>query len=963
MSKAFQKGKARQAKINGQWIFGDFSEGLYLLDTPRSITEQLGSLALVGGVNTFCEKGALIPQYGYVEKSKINNEYIVAISKDVESGYLFLLANTGNVFLYTPNEGLKKFKTTLEEVSESALMTCRQDELIISDNGKNILFGSNYGDDATITKAISVAAPITTYTYFSDVKVPYEDKDFYWLGKRVYVEGIGDGTVTSIQNGETVRKEKPFTFSNLSPDVDWEITGSIDITKDGTPTNEEIEHHLSVRNVIVPLNYSESPKTYTSWIRGYVTAENTTVHWKETVKTVEYYAYENPRIRFSTEVIDNSYAGGSTKTKFEYYEAKILPELYDTLKIAPPISVSDTLQNMRFGQDNNLATVDDFRWRKRDSEDEWSEFSDETFIPENALNHPSNIRKKNLKIYRVPNQDQVTYSFQYERRRPNTSMGWNAITTIGDLVRKPEDDVVRIDEIDRSETKPQYVASIIFNLPTADGTERRYTINNLIPDVYNYSVKYNHLTGYITISISSNSQGNIEGGTHEFEQTGTLREYTTNPTLNVGNNSSGIALYVNGESKNYEDVPSQIIRIAHKNTESITVGDTTTISEKAYMELEWTYTPEEDSPEEPRTLNPKLIAWSCNRLFVEDMEGAIYYSTVGSADNFNEDMGAGYFQGFYGDNSELLSIEEFLGKVLLTKKNGMYTLVIGQTNSSYSTAAGTSFDTSGITIEKIAEIGQEYPNDHVIVREAIYAYDTNSASIVQAASQNVFGSIVAGTTLVSADYLSAQNFGIIDRKRCLTYNSEAQVFILYYGEDLTDGIVLTSQGSLFPRKLDRGVEYFIGFNQGVLGIMSDGTIFQDFKRNTVVPSVKPVAEFEAIGVKDNRLLMGSILEVTELNGVEYDISVTNTDTSFQHIQPYTNYGIDGLNIPPLIYSDARDKYPSFELGTKWAVKKSNLTRVYAPMSGREGVSIAFTFPANVSFCLAALRIPDLSQGE
>ena len=67
MSKAFQKGKARQAKINGQWIFGDFSEGLYLLDTPRSITEQLGSLALVGGVNTFCEKGALIPQYGYVK--------------------------------------------------------------------------------------------------------------------------------------------------------------------------------------------------------------------------------------------------------------------------------------------------------------------------------------------------------------------------------------------------------------------------------------------------------------------------------------------------------------------------------------------------------------------------------------------------------------------------------------------------------------------------------------------------------------------------------------------------------------------------------------------------------------------------------------------------------------------------------------------------------------------------------
>ena len=366
---------------------------------------------------------------------------------------------------------------------------------------------------------------------------------------------------------------------------------------------------------------------------------------------------------------------------------------------------------------------------------------------------------------------------------------------------------------------------------------------------------------------------------------------------------------------------------------------------------------------ESRTIVPKLIAWCCNRLFVEHMNGEIYYSAVGNLDVFNESLGAGFFKGFYGDNSELLSIEEFLGKALLTKKNGMYTLVIGQGATSYSTAAGTSVDTSGINIEKIAEIGQEYATDHVIVKEAIYAYDSNSASIVQAAAQNVFGSIVAGTPLISADYLNAQNFGIIDRKRCLTYNSEAQVFILYFGEDLTDGIVLTAQGSLFPRKLDRYVRYLIGFNQGVLGIMADGTIFQDFKRNTVIPTIRPVAEFEAIGLKDNRLLCGSILEVTELNGVEYDIGVTNTSTSFQHIQPYTNYGIDGLNIPPLIYSDKRIAYPSFEEQTKWAAKKSNLTRVYAPMSGREGVSITMQFPPDVAFCLVALRIPDFSQGE
>ena len=33
--------------IDGQWIFSDFSKGLYLLDTPRNIGEQLYSLAMI----------------------------------------------------------------------------------------------------------------------------------------------------------------------------------------------------------------------------------------------------------------------------------------------------------------------------------------------------------------------------------------------------------------------------------------------------------------------------------------------------------------------------------------------------------------------------------------------------------------------------------------------------------------------------------------------------------------------------------------------------------------------------------------------------------------------------------------------------------------------------------------------------------------------------------------------------
>ena len=53
-------------KIDGQWIFSDFSKGLYLLDTPRNIGEQLYSLAMVGGRNCWSEKGALVSQYGYL---------------------------------------------------------------------------------------------------------------------------------------------------------------------------------------------------------------------------------------------------------------------------------------------------------------------------------------------------------------------------------------------------------------------------------------------------------------------------------------------------------------------------------------------------------------------------------------------------------------------------------------------------------------------------------------------------------------------------------------------------------------------------------------------------------------------------------------------------------------------------------------------------------------------------------
>ena len=268
-------------------------------------------------------------------------------------------------------------------------------------------------------------------------------------------------------------------------------------------------------------------------------------------------------------------------------------------------------------------------------------------------------------------------------------------------------------------------------------------------------------------------------------------------------------------------------------------------------------------------------------------------------------------------------------------------------------------------VTKIAEIGQEYPNDHVIIREKIYAYDCHTQSIVLAAAQNVFSSLVAGKAVVTADYLNAQDLGITESRRFLTYNSEADCMVLYYGEGLNNGLVLTQSGSLYPRELDRQFIKYIGFNQGVMGITADNAIVQDLKKGTVILNVTPIAEFEAIGLKDNRCICASILEVTELNGVQYDITCQNTGTSYQLVHPYVNYGVDKVELPPLIYSD-KDKgiySSSYELTTKWAEKTSNLTRVYAPMSGRNGISISFEFPENQAFCLAALRIPDFSQGE
>lgn len=381
-----------------------------------------------------------------------------------------------------------------------------------------------------------------------------------------------------------------------------------------------------------------------------------------------------------------------------------------------------------------------------------------------------------------------------------------------------------------------------------------------------------------------------------------------------------------------------------------TYADPVNIGEKTLKPITLQYkekTTEEGVEPTTKNLTPLLFAVCSNRLFVEDVSGDIYYSQVGVIDGFEADLGAGYFGGFYNDTSKILSMEDFLDNVLIAKGNGLYILSIGDT----------------VEIKKISQVGQEYATDHVIVGEKVYAFDTNSGTIVNAISINVFGSMVSGKPVISAEYIDAANSGINNTKRVLTYNAESEVFILYYGESLNYGLVLTNQGTLFPRELDKTISYFLGFNQGVVFITNTNEICQDFKKGTIIPNLSYVVNFEPIALRDNRLIVSTLLEITELNGINYDVTTRNAGISYQRVTPSFNASSDLKVLPPFLYSDKDYKYNSFENTSRWAEKKSAVTRIAAPMSGREGILISMEFPANTAFCLSALRLPDFSQGD
>ena len=430
------------------------------------------------------------------------------------------------------------------------------------------------------------------------------------------------------------------------------------------------------------------------------------------------------------------------------------------------------------------------------------------------------------------------------------------------------------------------------------------------------------------------------------------------------------------QTREQEKTHTCTIRLYPSNTDK-TYEAPYVIGERTKQEVSFVYKPENQNPDtggtvvtKPgKTITPVLMEISQNRLFVQDISGTIYYSAIGligtdetvqqTGINFNQSAGAGYFQGFYNDTSKTLAIEDFLTGTLITKETGFYYLTITSSQSATGSAIYT------VDIKKISNCGQKYPTDHVILEEKVYAFDINTGAIVNAVATNMFGSLVSGKPIISSEYVNAQSNGINDSERALVYNAESEVFILYYGENLNNGLVLTNIGTLFPRQLDKQIIGYVGFNQGVAGITRDCKIIQDFKKSSIVPNISSIVEFEPIGLRDNRLICSTLLELTELNGINYTVSTGNAGSSYQKVTPSFETTLQGITLPPLLYSD-RDKkqiYDSYSMLSKWADKKSNVTRIAAPMSGREGISITLEFPANETFCLTAIRLPDFSQGE
>ena len=63
----FKRTSFGSTKFKGQYLFQNFGYGLYNQEVPRTLEEQLATLAMVGGRNVWAIRGALVNQYGYAQ--------------------------------------------------------------------------------------------------------------------------------------------------------------------------------------------------------------------------------------------------------------------------------------------------------------------------------------------------------------------------------------------------------------------------------------------------------------------------------------------------------------------------------------------------------------------------------------------------------------------------------------------------------------------------------------------------------------------------------------------------------------------------------------------------------------------------------------------------------------------------------------------------------------------------------
>lgn len=874
----FVKKTIKPAKNDGRYIFADFSTGLYLLDTPRGIGEQLASLALKGGRNIWTEYGALVPQYGYMTKGQLPEiERVVGITKDSKSSAsVFILTMLGNVYYYSAYDGLRKYKTSFESIEDGALFTRMNNDLILCSGGATSMFGAYYKESQY--EEIVSNATASNYGSYAVISVPYKYVDYFWRGKKIAIKGIGGFNITSIVDS-IMQVATSIPFSNLANTLDWTLKSHI-VVKDSenVTANLDATSGLSVSSVVTKHEGTSSTVT---------------------TKTLTHECYKVTRVwNEGLGFPDSGYVylpkGSGVKTKL-------------------------LASNSSFSQTNSQSSL-----------------------------RPIALTISGAKTYEVVsevNGNVATYSsLQVPPKNHYKLTRYSA----GDLYNVKTESV----------SGPEYYTHVItFNIPLADGTVLTYSTNDLATGEYEWAISNDKNTREIVVTISA---GDTIVAQKIFTNGGLLKCVQDNPD---GEIARGLCAYIDstGTVKNTTtegSIELTIVPIDKETSLDNLTQSSVSIGEQTLLPIDLIFKPE-DSAISQTTIVPKLLGSANNRLLIYDVNGNVYYSAVGILDDFKEADGAGYFGSFYNDTSECLAIEDYLNGALITKQNGLYYVTVSDTVTN-----GVSGN-SGLNITKVSEIGQQYAGDHVIVGEKVYAFDSNSGSIVLACTQNMFGNVVSGKILVASEYIDSVNLGISEQRRKFVHNNEANCFILYYGEHLDKGLVLTSTGSLFPRELDIKIFDCVRFNQGTLSITREGLISQDFKKGTIILNKTPIAEFEAIGLKDNRCICSSILEVTELNGIEYNITTSNAGVSYQHINPSINYGLNDTKLPPMVYSDKDKKLysDSFELTSKWAAKKSNLTRVYAPMSGRDGISISLEFAANQAFCLAALRLPDFSQGE